>query len=659
MSRITFSFSVCAVLLCVDPGCAHFIESRVIEQFSTSLDRGDLDGLKSRVSDKFERKTLRLTESLDDFKILKLPEGKTSIVKVEDVSNHEKRVTVKVGESKRRLLYKLMQDAPSKKWVVDDIYMKQKHKGVTAVKSVTEQMDLLLTVREFLTAWKQGGRADVLRVTTPEFGQRLGELPPIYLAQLTKQVAGERSKESKLRPEAQMDQGEAIVRLPRTTGELVISFKLQAGAWKVDDVAVESKGSTEQIPSVSKTALIMTAAIAFLKAYNAHDKGALSRLCTEKFQEILMPADLSSVRLPAAEGPGDDYRVKNQGGHATFVIPGEQCLVNISLKRHEEESHPDAPPRYLVEEVTIYENEQKGKQEKRLSALFTAHAMMQLFAEALSGRNLPMLRRLATPDFNQRVWQRLDETSLDELSLFGLGNAAPNVSAVEYRGAVTRMTVTEGPLTLTYVLRNWNGKLRVDDVLLPATKRPRSLKTTLELMIPIRNFASGIRLSQIAVLERNSSSDLNRLVWKQTEEVPHLGVTVLNHLRAPLTSVKLGTDKTTVKLGDERSGAHVELVKEHDRWVVDDVLLIAGLEPLQRRELKKTLRIELANNFKTKRRPARPETKRDSKEPATLETAEPPALESLAPPPDRAPETTAESPQSKSQSESLRRASAP
>jgi hypothetical protein len=252
-----------------------------------------------------------------------------------------------------------------------------------------------------------------------------------------------------------------------------------------------------------------------------------------------------------------------------------------------------------------------------------------------------MLRQLATPDFDHRVWERLDETSLAELPLAGADAGSPTITAIEYRGAVTRMTVSQGSRELTYVLRNWNGKLRVDDVLARVPKRPSSLKTILELMVPIHEFAAGIRTLQIELLGRNSSADFNRLVWKQTEAVPNVGSTVFDQLRSALASVDLRVEKAIVKLGDESFGAHVELLKEHDRWVVDEVLLITGLEPAHRRQLKKTLRIELANNFKTRRRTHAPQTGPDPIEPATGQSEPPPAVELAVPPRDRAPQPTA------------------
>lgn len=597
MSRIGFSVILTGALLCVSQGCAHFFVSRSIEKFTRALENEDLDGLKSNSSTKFKKKALRLDESLDDIRILNLPEGKISIVKVDDVSEDEKRVTVTAGKSKRNIRYKLTRERDSKKWVVDDIYITQKRKGLKSTKSVTEQMDLLLTVRELLAAWTQGGRDDVLGVTTAEFGQRLGELPPAYLARLTRQVAGEQAQNSRHSPEAQMDHNVAIVRLERTTGEMVISFRLQNGVWKVDDIAVESKADEEHIPSVRKMAQVISTAVSFLDAFEADDKQVLANVCTKKLQEVLMPADLSSVMLPSADGPNENYHVKSHGDHASFVIPGETHLVKVSLTREEK---PDQPSRYLVEEVTIYELD--GKQEKRLSALFTARAMMYLFSDSLAHRDLLMLRRIATPDFSSRIWKKVDEQSIRWLPLAEFENVTPEISAIVFRGAITEITVKQGSRTLKYMLRSWNGKLRVDDVLVSVSGRPESLKQTLELMMPVFDFAKGIDRAQVDLLQRTSSNDFNRVVWNQVRRFPTVGAAVVHRLQSPLKSVELEPDRATLKLGTESWGAHVHLVREHEHWVIDDVLVISGLEPAQRRPLKQALRVELANGFSNARR---------------------------------------------------------
>jgi len=127
------------------------------------------------------------------------------------------------------------------------------------MKSVTEQMDLLLTVREFVSAWEKGNRDDILGTTDGDFKETLQQLHPAFLAKLSQKVAGESKSSKKRRPDAQLDKNIAIIRLPRRSGEMVISMKLQDGKWKATDVAVESKVDGNHISSAKKQAKMLLA----------------------------------------------------------------------------------------------------------------------------------------------------------------------------------------------------------------------------------------------------------------------------------------------------------------------------------------------------------------------------------------------------------------
>jgi hypothetical protein len=580
-------FVVCAL------GCAHFIETQAINRFTEALDSDDLLALKSSASNSFEHKALRLTESLDDFKILNLPEGKTTVVNVEESSDDEKRVTVTVGESERRLLYRLTRDSESDKWVVDDIFVKQKKKGLTAAKSVTQQMDLLLSVREFLSAWTQGGSESVLAVTAPDFAQVLKGLHPVYLEWLTRQVVKESPHDSKGRPDAQMDEDVAVVRLPQTGGRIVLSYRLFDGDWKVTDVALESRDDQEHIPSTKKLASIVGTAATFLDAYATGDMPALKSVSSGSFFEASVShGDLSSVSLPRTDQAADRFSVTMRDRRADFVIEGEAEYTKISLAAVAD-PNTESPHKYSVAEVTIYELE--TGQEKRLSALFTANAMMRIFSDSLVKRDLVMLEKTSSADFNRRVWKLVDNTLMQVLPLAEIEPVTPKVLSIVFEGAVTEITVMQGNRALTYVLRDNAGRVRVDDVLMPVVNRPSSLKATLELMLPVYQFANGIATSQLGLLGRNSSNELNRRVWTQVDTVPNPTRRLLTYLQAPLTSITQADDTTLVMLGDNRWGAEVRLTTEHARHVVEDILMIDGPEPKQREHFKQVMRAWLTS----------------------------------------------------------------
>jgi len=482
-------------LLFLGPGCAHLIETRTIAHFTKALQSDDLDRLKAVTSSEFEQKALRRPEAVEDLKILRLypdPQTgkkkatKTEIVKVEDVSDDEKLVTVTVGESKtRKLQYRLTRDGKKNKWVVDDVLVKQNRKDVSAAKSVTEQMDLLLSVRDFLAAWEKGDRDAILAVMAPGSAKLLSDLPPEQLKQLAAQTIGDKPTSSKLRPEAQLDGNDAIVRLKRATGEIVLTYRNYDGHWKVTDAAVEHGRKAEQIPSVMKTAGVLRAVNRFLAAYRADDKNALKAVCTEHlFNESLKFGDLKSVPLPTADGGHANDKVHINLTGAEFVYRSADAVLRISLNRKDPEADSETPAEYLVQEVTVYD----ATQEKRLSALFTSRAVMELFSKSLAERELERLRKAATADFNRRVWDTLDPQRFAQLSLPEIEAAPPRMLSTEFHGELIEITVQQGSRVLTYVLRDWQGRVCVDDVLMPVMDRPNSLKTTLEIMLPVYNF---------------------------------------------------------------------------------------------------------------------------------------------------------------------------
>ena len=204
-------------------GCANLVETRAITAFTQALQEQDAAKVKDVASDRFEQKALRLSESIDDFAVLRLPKGEIKIVSTEDVSENEKRVTVEVGESKQRINYRLLRETESRKWVVDDVHIRQKKGNLVSTKSVSELMDLITTVREFLTAWDSGVKSNMTALSTPEFGDILKALPREYVAKLAKQTIGDRAKEGKIRPEAQIDDEAAVVRLLGKSGQMLIS----------------------------------------------------------------------------------------------------------------------------------------------------------------------------------------------------------------------------------------------------------------------------------------------------------------------------------------------------------------------------------------------------------------------------------------------------
>jgi hypothetical protein len=582
----------CLTLPILFSGCAHMVESRTIAAFSEALQEEDVDSLRDVTSSRFEEKSLRHEDSVKDFQVLRMPKGDIEIVDVDHISDNEKRVTGQIGKSKsRRLRYRLVRDEKTGKWVVDDVYIKKQKNGVESTRAVTELMDLVTTVREFIDAWDTGSRSSILRMADPEFGALLGSLPDEYLMRLAKQAIGDRA-DSKVRPEAQMDEDVALVRLPGKSGQMIISFTKIRDQWLISDLAVESHKDKDHISSVKQMATVLRSASVFLDSYSVGDKKKLKTVTMKSFfDKTLAPAILSTVQLPTASQAASTYQVKLQSGFADFMVATENELVKLSLSKIEGEDSKTAA-QYLVDDVTIYEID--GNQEKRLSALFLSHAMVELYAEALSLRELQTVQMMSTPEFKQRVWNRVDEPLMMQLPMPEIENASPKILTTVFMGAVTEVTVRQGSRALVYVLQDREGELLVNDVLLPVSGRPNSLCKTLETMVPVVQFANALSAQSIDHLRQLSSRDLNRKVWHRAKQLPSIGLKPHEHFAVPLMSLDMNDDLAIVGLGDDQYGARVKLVREGERFVVDDVKLIAGSEIRQRIDLKQAMQCEIS-----------------------------------------------------------------
>lgn len=602
MVRITPTVLSGTILVCAAIGCANLAETQAITQFTAALEKGDIDKLRASSSDKFDEKALRRDDALDAMKILKLrPEEKLTVVKVEDVSDTEKKVIVTRGKSKQKMLYKLVRDKKGGKWVVDDIVVKQNKKDVSASKSVTEQMDLLLVIQDFLVAWHSGKKEEVQAVTTNSFAKLLGELPASHLERLTKKVAGERIRSDEFRPEATIDGSDAIVKLQRAKGVLVLTMQLTNKGWRVSDVAVESRKDKDQMASARKTATAIRAVVEFLKAYKNEDKDELKRLTAEKFfKESLKVAELKTVPLPTPDVLGDKDVVKTHDKGGEYILERGAETVKISLSCPKTDTGETISATFLVDDVTIY----SAKEEKRISALFTAQAKMRLFVDALIHDKLPLVSENSTKDLTSKVWSKLGPVTLAEILPQEIEMSAPVITGKDFHGSVIKIHVHQGSRELTYVMRDWLGKVTVDDVLMPVMDRPTSMKETMQALLPIRLLAASLREAsvsadpsgrQLDVLRNVTSTTFNKLVWSQVSQIPEAAFTILPQLDAALVSITETPNGQTVLFGDDRFGSKVELVRERDTLVIDRITLLAGgkSEPT---ELKHLLKNQVAKH---------------------------------------------------------------
>ena len=165
------------------------------------------------------------------------------------------------------------------------------------------------------------------------------------------------------------------------------------------------------------------------------------------------------------------------------------------------------------------------------------------------------------------------------------------------KGAIVEMTVTQGNHALTYVLRASQGRMLVDDVLLPVTQRPNSLKTNIEVLAPLYGFARGIHHNDLDMLRRYSGSGLDRKIWSQTSSVPDIGFALSDHLLLPIRSIQSQGDQSVIRLTDGIRETDISLIRENGTFVVQDVQLSVGEADGQQVTMLNAMRDLLARRF--------------------------------------------------------------
>jgi hypothetical protein len=588
-------FLVCISALLSLVGCEHMVENRVVQRFAESIQEHDLEQMKAEASSKFEEQVVQGDDIFKALKLLDLPEGMPKITSVKNIRREkrgkvvQKRVYATIGPDHRKIIFMLKPDGISGRWVVDDLFLSKS--DLDNNRSVAARLNVLLGVQEALDAWKSGSRDKILAAATPEFQQALVELTPLQMSQFAKKITAGLADATKIMPNERIGDETAELAIAKLEAQLVMTLRRDDKRWRLDDMSVKARRTGDDIASARLVAGAMSAALRFETAYRQSDKIALRDVCTPRFYEgCLASADVTTVRLPES-GPGlDGFDIKLEEKTATFVVPAGSEWLKISLAQQPiERMH--AAPRFLVDEVTIYDQ----TQDKRLSALFTARATLDAFCAAHGSRDLKAIKNYSTHDFNERVWDKAAVELLGSLPMAGFSRHRPKVLQLRFEGSLTEIMVEQGSTPVTYRLRDENGRILVDDLLSPSTAWPESLKASAEVLLPLLCFRDALRQSQMPLVLANASYEFSRIAWEHFEVAPKFDVDPESYFRVPLTLISRTENNAKVIYGDERFGAHVELVRERGQFAVDDVTLVSGRGDEQRIGLKKAIRTQLAH----------------------------------------------------------------
>ncbi len=602
MIRCLFWPLMIAVLASQVLGCTSMFSKRVIEQFAENMQAQNLDGLKGATSEDFEQRALRQDDAAKGLKMLKIPTGKVEIVSVEELDKGKRKVLVKVGEkeSAKDVEYHLTKNGRS--WVVDDVVLKQDTGGGAVVeRSVTEQMDLLLTCRELLITWRGGTRDEKLAFCSEDLQTQLKPIPATWFEKLSKDIAGP-ARQSTFKPDARMNGQKAFVVVPHPQGSLYLEMHQNNRRWILHDLAIEptSKDSTG-IRALSKVVFALNRSAEFLSAYQDQNRDALSGTATKNFySQCLSGADFEEIPLPIEQLLADSYEAR-QFTDGTQSIKRVELLLKhndttyMLTLREEEPKNADGTKgngEFRVDEVTMFE---KGDQDvRRMSAVFLTHAVVNVYVNALRERDLVKLKELSSTNFCDRVWNRPESSHFAIMTDPELPAGEMEVVATNFRGDVSEVTVDQGGTPLTLVLHTARGSMVIDDVLLPAMNKPSSLKASLEALLTVQAFHSALLRNDLSGLIKHSADGLDRIAWRQLSEAPQITQQFQRPLRGEVISIQLADGMSLIRTSDGRIQCEIQLVKEGEQFVVYDVALVEKENPERRLEMMQMLRKMIA-----------------------------------------------------------------
>ncbi len=527
----------------VNSGCANFHEKRAINAFQSSMEEKNVVALREKSTERFASFALRHPEAGEALDQLKIPDGKFKILEVEDLSKTEKKVTVGFGEDHRKKIqYHLVKDERGKNWKVDDIYLRQRSGDRTLAMAVTEQMDVLLSAREFYEAWMSGDRGQVLTNSHGEMAEQLQQLPPAILAKYINQMIGSRDRASAFRPEAHISGDEAMVRLNRSHGTLVMAMENTDEGWQVKDLSLEARGrdsrsQTTEIKSLTDYVKITNQAMQFLDAWEDNNKEQLKLVTQDRFFNTgLMTANLPDVPLMNSLEVASNVETRLLSTHADVVVSDESRTIRIRLNKKTEHSES-----YMVSDVAIYNTQDNYN--VSLSSALASRRVAEMFVESLRMRNQIMLHDGSTSDFKQKTWDRISPETLSLIPLPIQDFEQAEVVETRFSGEITHISLNTETDRLKVILLDQGGKVMVDDLLItpltaPEKAEPRSLKNYLSAVAPVYELAANVHHNRPQSTLKLVTDDFYDRVFSLATSMPSSSYTLLDYVSAGSPQVK-------------------------------------------------------------------------------------------------------------------------
>ncbi len=582
----------------------HGTEQRVITQFTDARSEDNEAAFRRVVSTRFEQKALRSAEAYKDLEILNLPKTPLEVVESKEPGDGVMDVIAK-QESGTKYQFRILRDPEKRRWVVDDVMIRQQKKGTRATRSSVEVMDLLLTVREFLDTWRSADRKSVLEAVSADLRTPLETLPEPWLQQLIKRISSEYESGMARHPQAQMNESDAVVTMPSKNGHLLMKVARQDDHWLVSDIEVRKRKVDDHPGSVLRQARAMNTVTRFLAAYRSPELTELEPLCETRFwQNALRVGDRSMITLPAPEHAPDDFEIRSFAGQLTVMIPDQTEIIRLDLTTPEPAGSDAKKKRepglvetdFVVSEITIYDRQ--TQRQRNLKSAFTAPARAQLFLSSLQSLDLPMLKQISTQNFAEGSWDRVNPALVSVLPLRGVPSGEMILQNSHVIGDTTELEfLSSAGQICSVVMQEENGSLKVDDVQYPdALAQVTSLKTQMMLTVPLGELADAWRRNDLQSVKRICSTDFNRLVWSNVQHLPPEFSRLPELLLLPVQNTQVAEQQALVELSASgQPPVKVRLLKENTMWVIDEISLQQADGTAF--DVRRTLRQDIAKHF--------------------------------------------------------------
>ena len=559
----------------------HITENRAITQFTDALIEDNEKAFRRSVSTRFEERAMRSADAWKDLEIMKLPKVK---LEIDDSTSVDENTfeTIAKDEKGTKYQFRIARDTEKRRWVVDDVLVRQQKKGTSATKSVSEVMDLLLTVREFLTTWQSNDRSAILPALAASLREPLEQMPEPWMNRLVERVSSECESEMARRPEIQMNESDALVKMPSKNGYLLMKVARDGNHWLFSDIEVRQRKTDDHPGSVLRQARALNTVSQFLAAYSKEDKVALKTLSDETFYSTSLEiGDLSMIGMPSAEHAPDDFEIRSFSGQLTIMVPDQTQIVQLDLttpksddrKAIQKLAEGSVETSFVVRDITIYDRQTRKQQ--KLESAFTAPIRAMLFVSALHEQNVPILKQLSTKEFSRGTWDRIDPALVSHLPLSEVPGGELTLQNTDVRGDTTELEfISDGGQICSVIMRSENGTLNVDDIQYPnSSAQVASLRNHLELTVPIVELASAWHKRDLSGVKQNCSMDFNRLIWGNLKTLPGDFDRLPDMLLVPVQSTERQADsQAAVALGHQgEPPVSVRLLKENSAWVIDEI----------------------------------------------------------------------------------------